>query len=82
MGEGEANKADRGRLGRSRGPVAIAIALNYLLIGGSVLPHIVFTCALASLLLTDVLSARLVQSVLRDYVKRVSPLMRVGTEET
>ena len=36
------------------------------------LPHIVFTCALASLLLTDVLSARLVQSVLRDYMKRVN----------
>lgn len=53
----------RGLLGQ--GGLALAIALNYVYHDVLPLPYIVFTAAVASLLLTDVLSARLIRPLLR-----------------
>jgi hypothetical protein len=47
-----------------QGGLAIALALNYLYHDGSKLPNMVFTAAVASVLLTDLLSARLARSVI------------------
>ena len=48
-----------------QGGLAIALALNYLYHEGARLPNMVFTAAVASVLLTDLLSARLARSVIR-----------------
>ena len=61
----------RGLLGQ--GGLAIALALTYLSHDGSPLPNLVFTAAVASVLLTDLLSARLVRSVVRDDVPPARP---------
>jgi hypothetical protein len=53
----------RGLLGQ--GGLALAIALNYVYHDVLPLPYFVFTAAVASLLLTDILSARFVRSLLR-----------------
>lgn len=53
----------RGLLGQ--GGLALAIALNYVYHDVLPLPYVVFTAAVASLLLTDILSARFVRSLLR-----------------
>jgi hypothetical protein len=45
------------------GGLAVAIALNYRLFDSSILPNLVFTAALASVLLTDFFSARIVHAV-------------------
>jgi hypothetical protein len=48
-----------------QGGLAIAVALNYLYHESALVPNIVFTAAVASVLLTDLMSARLVQAVIR-----------------
>ena len=53
----------RGLLGQ--GGLAIAVALSYLYQDEVPLPNLVFTAAVAAVLLTDVLSARFVRSLLR-----------------
>jgi Kef-type K+ transport system membrane component KefB len=55
----------RGLIGH--GGFALVLALDYLREGGVPAPHVVFTATVASLLLTDVVSARLVRSVLRQH---------------
>jgi hypothetical protein len=47
-----------------QGGLALALALDYLSLEGAQLGNIVFTAAIASVLLTDLMSARIVQSVL------------------
>jgi hypothetical protein len=44
--------------------LALALALDYLSLEGAELGNIVFTAAIASVLLTDLMSARIVQSVI------------------
>lgn len=56
------NQWGRGLLGQ--GGLGLAIALNYLYQEALPLQHLVFTAAVASLLLTDLLSARFVRSLL------------------
>jgi hypothetical protein len=51
------------------GGLAVAIALNYRLSDTSTLPNVVFTAALASVLLTDFFSARIVHAVVTRTVK-------------
>lgn len=53
-----------GRALLGQGALAIALGLDYILRDASRVPNVVFTAALASVLLTDLLSARLVRSVL------------------
>ena len=61
-----------GRALLGQGGLAIAIALNYHLFHGNLLlPDVVFTAAVASVLVTDLSSARLVQSVVRRYTRRI-----------
>ncbi|MBX6364270.1 MAG: hypothetical protein IRZ00_10420 [Gemmatimonadetes bacterium] len=61
-----------GRALLGQGGLAIAIALNYRIDANSFLANIVFSSAIASVLLTDVLSARVVASVVEAYRKRVA----------
>lgn len=72
----------RGLLGQ--GGLALAIALSYVYHDVLPLPYVVFTAALASLFLTDLLSARLVRSLLQvDAETGAVPLdMDVATSET
>ena len=54
-----------------QGGLAIAIALDYQLFHGDLLmPDVVFTAAVTSVLLTDLSSAQLVHSVVRRYTRR------------
>ncbi len=53
-----------------QGSLAVAIALNYRLLDNSVLPNIVFTAAVISVLLTDLMSARLVQATVQRHRRR------------
>src|SRR5690606_26244948 len=53
------------------GGLAIAIALKGRLLVGSALSKVVFTAAIVSVLLSDVLSARVVRSLVRAYGDRV-----------
>jgi Kef-type K+ transport system membrane component KefB len=53
-----------GRALLGQGSLATAIALNYRIYDTSALPNVVFTAALVSVLLTDLLSARFVRAVL------------------
>jgi hypothetical protein len=48
-----------------QGGLAIALALNYLYHDGALVPNMVFTAALASVLLTDLLSARIARAVIQ-----------------
>ncbi len=59
----------RGLVGQ--GGLALAIALNYVYQDGGTLPYFVFTAAIASVLLTDLLSARLIESVVNGLVRRI-----------
>jgi len=60
-----------GRALLGQGGLAIAIALDYHLFHGDLLlPDVVFSAAVASVLLTDLSSARLVHSVVRRYTRR------------
>ena len=61
---------DAGLVGQ--GGLALAIALNYVYQDGGTLPYFVFTAAIASVLLTDLMSARLVQSVLAPLIARAA----------
>jgi hypothetical protein len=58
----------RGLVGQ--GGLALAIALNYVYQDGGTLPYFVFTAAIASVLLTDLVSAHLVKSVLMPLLAR------------
>jgi hypothetical protein len=58
-----------GRALLGQGGLAIALALDYLAHDWAIFPHIVFTAAVVSVLLTDLMSARLIHSV-------VAPLVR------
>jgi hypothetical protein len=60
---------DWGRALLGQGRLAIAIALDYLILGEP-LPNVVFTATVASVLLTDLASARLVASVVHQYRER------------
>jgi Kef-type K+ transport system membrane component KefB len=55
----------RGLLGQ--GSLATAIALNYWTFDNTLVPNVVFTAALVSVLLTDVLSARFIQAAIRRH---------------
>lgn len=59
-----------GRALLGQGGLAVAIGLNYLLHDRSVLPHVLFTAALASVLLTDLTSARVAEGVIREAERR------------
>lgn len=48
-----------------QGGLAIGLALSYLYHSGALLPNMVFTAAVASVVLTDFLSARIVHAVVR-----------------
>ncbi|HEU4700074.1 MAG TPA: hypothetical protein VFS40_12905 [Gemmatimonadales bacterium] len=61
---------DWGRALLGQGRLATAIALNYLILDGAPLAEVVFTATVASVLLTDLASARLVASVVRQYRER------------
>ena len=61
---------DWGRALVGQGGLALAIALNYVYQDGGTLPYFVFTAAIASVLLTDFVSARLVHSVLDPLLAR------------
>ena len=56
----------RGLLGH--GGLALALALDYVDSNHALLPHVVFTAAIASVLITDLASARMIQSVVRPMV--------------
>lgn len=62
-----------GRALIGQGGLAVALALDYHAQGWAIFPSIVFTAALVSVLLTDVMSARLIHSV-------VAPLVRGRAE--
>lgn len=64
----------RGLVGQ--GGLALAIALNYVYQDGGTLPYFVFTASIASVLLTDLMSARLVQSVLAPLIAKRRALLR------
>jgi Kef-type K+ transport system membrane component KefB len=53
-----------------QGGLALAIALNYVYQDGGTLPYLVFTAAIASVLLTDLLSARLVHAAIAPLIAR------------
>jgi Kef-type K+ transport system membrane component KefB len=61
----------RGLLGQ--GGLALAVALSYLYQEDAPLPSLVFTAAVASVLLTDVMSARFVRSLIYADVAHESP---------
>jgi hypothetical protein len=66
------------------GGLAVAIALNYRLFDTSMLPNVVFTAALASVLLTDFFSARIVRSVVTrttEWRRRVETEAEPDTSE-
>jgi len=67
--------ADWGRGLVGQGGLALAIALNYVYQDGGTLPYFVFTAAISSVLLTDLMSARLVQSVLAPLIARRHALL-------
>jgi hypothetical protein len=56
-----------GRALMGHGSLAVAIALNYRILDSSALPNLVFTAALVSVFLTDVLSARLVRNAVHSH---------------
>lgn len=61
---------DWGRALLGQGALAVAIALNYRIYDDSLLPNVVFTAAIASVLLTDLTSAHFVQSAVRRLTHR------------
>lgn len=61
---------DWGRALLGQGALAVAIALNYRIYDNSLLPNVVFTAAIASVLLTDLTSAHFVQSAVRRLTHR------------
>jgi len=71
-----------GRALIGQGGLALAIAFNYLIESNSFFPDIIFTAAVASVLLTDLASARLMQKVVTTspYEVRNSGEMRPPAE--
>ena len=63
-----------GRALLGQGGLAVAIAFNYLTQDNSFFPNIVFTAAIASVLFTDLVSARLVRAAVgaSPFVARAS----------
>jgi hypothetical protein len=61
---------DWGRALLGQGSLAVAIALNYRIYDNSLLPNVVFTAAITSVLLTDLTSAHFVQSAVRRLTHR------------
>ncbi len=59
-----------------QGGLAIGIALNYVYQDGGTLPYFVFTTAIVSVLFTDLLSARLVRSVIAPLIARRLGMLR------
>jgi hypothetical protein len=59
-----------GRALLGQGGLALALAFDYVQHAGALLPNIVFTAAIASVLLTELWSARLVQSVVLPLVEQ------------
>lgn len=62
-----------GRALFGQGGLALAIALEYLRHGASLFPNLVFTAAVVSVLLTDVLSARFAHAVISPFVEPDEP---------
>lgn len=69
-GTGRELGPDWGQALVGQGSLAVAIALNYRIFDSSSLPHLVFTAAIASVLLTDLLSARLVRGAVQRHRRR------------
>ena len=61
---------DWGRALVGQGGLALAIALDYGRFRGTMLPNVVFSAAVASLVLTDVMSARVINSVITRLIPR------------
>jgi len=59
-----------GRALLGQGGLALALAFDYVQHAGALLPNIVFTAAIASVLLTELWSARLVQSVVLPLIEQ------------
>lgn len=59
-----------GRALLGQGGLAVAIGLNYLLHDRTVLANVIFTATLLSVLLTDLTSARVAESVVRSSLRR------------
>ncbi|MBA3560274.1 MAG: hypothetical protein H0W30_16920 [Gemmatimonadaceae bacterium] len=59
-----------GRALLGQGGLALALALEYMRLSGGVLANIVFTAAIASVLLTDFMSARIIHSVVAPLVRQ------------
>lgn len=59
------------------GGLALALAFNYQLLEELPFRAVVFTAAIASVLLTDIASARMVSDVLRAYRERVRDVLRL-----
>jgi Kef-type K+ transport system membrane component KefB len=81
-GRGEELGYAWGRALIGQGGLAVALALDYLLRGGSVAPNVVFSAAIASVLLTEFAAARLVRSALEPLVARatgIAPLVERAT---
>jgi hypothetical protein len=66
---------DWGRALLGQGGLAIALALNFSRLESSPLANVVFSAAILSVLITDVASARIIQSVL----ERVRTAARLGS---
>lgn len=62
-----------GRALLGQGGLVIALALNYLYQDTLALPNVVFTAAVVSVLLTDVVSGRLASSVLSPAIEKRTP---------
>lgn len=65
--------ADWGRALLGQGDLALAIAINYLYQPDAGVPDIVFTAAIVSVLLTDVISARLTESAVIAAERETAP---------
>jgi len=55
-----------------QGSVAVAIAVNYLMLDVSLLPNVVFTAAIVSVLLTDFMGGYLTRFVVEDHLRRLT----------
>ena len=74
-GQGEQLGYDWGRALIGQGGLAVAIALDYLLRAGSVQANVVFSAAVASVLLTEFAAARLVRSAIAPIVERATAIV-------
>jgi len=55
-----------------QGSVAVAIGVNYLMLDTSLLPNVVFTAAIVSVLLTDFFGGYLARFVIEDHLRRLA----------